>query len=85
MLRTTHPRRTILGLALAAALTVSTAACGEESGGGTGTGSGGGPAPSASADTALAAKVPADIKSAGKLIVGTDSSYAPNEFLDTDG
>lgn len=36
-------------------------------------------------DAALAAKVPAKIKSAGKIIVGTDATYAPNEFLDTDG
>jgi polar amino acid transport system substrate-binding protein len=29
--------------------------------------------------------VPASIKSAGKIIIGTDSTYAPSEFLDTDG
>ncbi|MGX6604949.1 ABC transporter substrate-binding protein [Micromonosporaceae bacterium Da 78-11] len=39
----------------------------------------------ASADDSLAAKVPADLRTAGKLIVGTDASYAPSEFLDTDG
>jgi polar amino acid transport system substrate-binding protein len=37
------------------------------------------------ADTALAAKVPADIKADGVIKVGVDSSYAPNEFLDADG
>jgi polar amino acid transport system substrate-binding protein len=36
-------------------------------------------------DPALAAKLPAKIKSAGKIVVGTDSSYAPNEYLDADG
>lgn len=36
-------------------------------------------------DQALAAKVPAKIKSAGKIVVGTDASYAPNEFIGTDG
>jgi polar amino acid transport system substrate-binding protein len=36
-------------------------------------------------DQALAAKVPADIKSAGTIKIGTDSTYAPSEFLDTDG
>jgi len=36
-------------------------------------------------DPALAAKLPAKIKTAGKIVVGTDSSYAPNEFLDADG
>jgi polar amino acid transport system substrate-binding protein len=38
-----------------------------------------------SVDQALAAKVPAAIKSDGKLLIGTDSTYAPSEFLDTDG
>lgn len=82
MFRTTPHRRAILGLAVAAALTVSMAACGEESNTGSGSAT---PTPSSSVDSALAAKVPADIKAAGKLIVGTDSTYAPNEFLDSDG
>jgi polar amino acid transport system substrate-binding protein len=77
--------RTFLGLAVAATLTVSMAACGSESDNGGGTGTGAAPAPSSSVDAALAAKVPAEIKSAGKLVIGTDSTYAPNEFLDTDG
>lgn len=85
MFRTTK-RRAILGIAVVAALSVSAAACGKESTGGTtGTGTGASAAPSSSVDAALAAKVPADIKSAGKLIIGTDSTYAPSEFLDTDG
>jgi polar amino acid transport system substrate-binding protein len=36
-------------------------------------------------DPALAAKLPAKIKTAGKIVVGTDATYAPNEFLDADG
>jgi polar amino acid transport system substrate-binding protein len=40
---------------------------------------------SATADPSLAAKVPAAIKSKGTLVVGSDASYAPNEFIDTDG
>jgi len=80
MFRITPGRRAILGVAVAAALTVSLSACGEESD----TGSAG-TAPSAAADTSLADKVPAAIKSSGKLVVGTDSTYAPNEFVDTDG
>ena len=36
-------------------------------------------------DEALVAKLPANIKSAGKIVVGTDASYAPSEFLDADG
>lgn len=47
------------------------------------------PAPSESATTSapadLASAVPADIKKDGKLTVGTDSTYAPSEFLDADG
>lgn len=36
-------------------------------------------------DEALAAKVPAKVKAAGKLVVGVDSTYQPNEFLADDG
>lgn len=49
---------------------------------------GGSAAPSTAAvakDDALAAKVPAEIAEDGKLLVGTDASYAPSEFLDVDG
>jgi polar amino acid transport system substrate-binding protein len=84
MFRTNPARRAILGLVAAATMTVSLAACGEESGNDTSSGSGA-PAPSSSVDSALAAKVPADIKTAGKLTIGTDSTYAPSEYLDTDG
>jgi polar amino acid transport system substrate-binding protein len=71
----------LLGLVLAIALVV--AGCGNKSesgGGSTGT-----TTAAPAADEALAAKVPAAIKSDGKVLIGTDSSYAPNEFLDTDG
>ena len=33
----------------------------------------------------LADKLPAKVKAAGKMVVGVDASYAPNEFLDADG
>jgi len=76
-------RRAVLGIAGVALLSLSVAACGEqESGGGT---PGAGPSVTADADAALAAKIPDAIKSDGKIVVGTDSSYAPAEFLDTDG
>jgi ABC-type amino acid transport substrate-binding protein len=39
----------------------------------------------AGVDQALAARVPTAIKSDGKIKIGTESSYAPGEFLDTDG
>lgn len=36
-------------------------------------------------DAKLADMVPEDIKAKGTLNVGSDASYAPNEYLDTDG
>jgi polar amino acid transport system substrate-binding protein len=36
-------------------------------------------------NAAIAAKVPAAIKSKGTLVVGTEAQYAPNEFLASDG
>ncbi len=74
-------RRAAFGLVGAAALIAAVAGCGGSNSGGSPAGS----APSASVDTALAAKVPASIKSAGKIIIGTDSTYAPSEFLADDG
>jgi len=41
--------------------------------------------PQGSVDSALAAKVPAAVKSDGTITIGVDSTYAPSEFLDTDG
>jgi polar amino acid transport system substrate-binding protein len=43
------------------------------------------PAAAQTADAALVAKLPAKIKAAGQIVVGTDATYAPNEFLDPDG
>jgi len=77
----TGPRtRVWLGVIGVFAVALAMAGCGSKSGT-----SGGAPAVTTSVDTALAAKVPASIKSAGKIIIGTDSTYAPSEFLDTDG
>jgi polar amino acid transport system substrate-binding protein len=78
--------RTLALLGLTAA-TVLLSACGAG-------GSGAPSAPEASApagaapeakDPALAALVPAEVASDGKIVVGSDASYAPNEFTDTDG
>jgi polar amino acid transport system substrate-binding protein len=41
--------------------------------------------PSESADSALAAQVPDTIKSDGTITVGTDSTYAPSEFVAENG
>src|SRR6476659_2672187 len=70
---------------VAAGLTLS--ACGSNS---LSTSPGAGSTPAGTAagggvDQALAAKVPAKLKSAGKIVVGTDPTYAPNEMLASDG
>jgi polar amino acid transport system substrate-binding protein len=59
------------------------AACGSSSSGGDG--STVSPAASTGVDSAAAALVPASVKSKGSLLVAADASYAPNEYLDTDG
>src|SRR5437763_7912503 len=77
----TGPRtRVWLGVIGVLAVTLGMAGCGGKSGG-----TGGAPAVTTSVDKALADKVPATIKSDGKILIGTDSTYAPSEFLDTDG
>lgn len=42
-------------------------------------------APTVALDQAIADKVPADIKAKGTVAIGIDPTYAPNEFLDSDG
>jgi len=73
----------LLGLATAALLL---AGCGA---GGSGAPSSGGAAPSEAApvskDDALAKLVPANVASDGKIVIGSDASYPPNEFYDADG
>ena len=71
----------LLALSLSLGLALVLAACGSETGGGGSTATTAAP----SVDQALAAKVPAAIKSDGKILIGTDSSYAPSEFLASDG
>jgi polar amino acid transport system substrate-binding protein len=74
-------RRLALALATVATLGFSAACGGSSSGGGdNSTVKSGG-----SVDSALAGKVPAAVKSDGTITVGVDSTYAPSEFLDTDG
>lgn len=74
-----------------AALSLTLAGCGSSSldtGSSSSSGSGSGSGSpstsvnvSASSDSAVAALVPADIKSKGTLTIGSDASYAPNEYL----
>ncbi|HEX5598865.1 MAG TPA: ABC transporter substrate-binding protein [Micromonosporaceae bacterium] len=71
-------RRAATAIVGAALLTFSVAACGEKE-------STQQPQVTTTADTDLAAKVPDSIKADGKILVGSDTSYAPAEFLDSDG
>ncbi len=67
----------------AAALGLAVAGCGGSSSGGAG--SSAAPSTTASVDAALAAMVPDAVRKDGAIAVGTDATYPPNEFLDTDG
>jgi polar amino acid transport system substrate-binding protein len=83
-------RRAAGAVSALAAATLALTACGGGSSGGSSAGSSAGGSsgtalPSVSADSSLAAKVPADIKSDGTITIGTDSTYAPSEFLASDG
>jgi polar amino acid transport system substrate-binding protein len=78
---TTRAGRRLGVLACATLLALSAAACGSDSGDATSTS----PSPATSVDPSLKAMVPADVAADGKIVVGSDASYAPNEFMDTDG
>lgn len=65
------------------AATLGVSGCGGDDGTGTGTPTSA--VPSVAADAALAAMVPDAIKADGKILAGTEATYAPNEFLDVDG
>ena len=77
----------LLTAGIVAAMTLS--ACGDDSGdassSGTSKPSAGAALPSVSQDATLTAMVPQSVSADGKLTVGTDSSYAPSEFLAEDG
>jgi polar amino acid transport system substrate-binding protein len=85
---TTRPRSAGLLLAGLASAALALSACGSDSlseGGGASPTAGGASPTSAQANEELAAKVPQKIRDKGTITVGTDASYAPSEFLDTDG
>jgi polar amino acid transport system substrate-binding protein len=67
----------LTGLALAASML---AGCGTAEPDGLAPGT---PQPTAK-DSKLAAMVPEAIRNAGKIVIGTDATYAPSEFLDKD-
>jgi polar amino acid transport system substrate-binding protein len=82
-------RRAAATTAALATAALVVAGCGNDSSGGSaGGGSASSPTaalPSVEADQALAAQVPDSVKSDGTISVGTDSTYAPSEFLAEDG
>lgn len=69
-----------LALAAAAALVLTGCVNNEEAPSKGGDGGSG-----VSVDEASVALLPDDIKEAGKLVIGTDANYAPNEYKDADG
>jgi polar amino acid transport system substrate-binding protein len=81
------PRLTILIAAIAFAAVTVAAGCGSSndenntSGGGTLTAA----SFSVQTDPSIAGQVPADIKSSGQLTVAADATYAPDEFIASDG
>jgi polar amino acid transport system substrate-binding protein len=83
----TRPLASCAAVATLAVTTLVLNACG----GGSSTSSSGSSAssgsalPSVTAEDSLAAAVPADIKSDGVITVGSDTTYAPSEFLAEDG
>ena len=85
-MRTSSLSRQAAVAAVAAAVLVLSA-CGDDSSDSASEGPGGGgqAAPSVSADEELAALVPDAIAEDGVITVGSDSTYAPAEFLDEDG
>ncbi len=72
----------IAGLATAG---LALSACGSDSLSTTTSSSSSSSSTPAAVDQALVAKLPAKIKDAGKIVIGTDATYQPNEYLDSDG
>jgi polar amino acid transport system substrate-binding protein len=73
-----------LGVVAASVAALALSACGSSSLSGEPEG-GSAPSVSVSQNVDLAAQLPESIKSAGVIKIGTDPTYAPNEFLAADG
>ncbi|GAA3158496.1 ABC transporter substrate-binding protein [Blastococcus jejuensis] len=81
-------RRAAAAVAALTSVTLVAAGCGGDSGdtsSGSGDGSSATPLPSVAADDALAAMVPAAVSEDGVISVGSDTTYAPSEFIAEDG
>ncbi len=77
--------RLLPSVAATAALAVVLAGCGAGGDGSGGASASGTAIPVPAKDDALAAMVPAAVSTDGKIVFGTDASYAPNEFTAPDG
>jgi polar amino acid transport system substrate-binding protein len=73
-----------MSLVAASVAALSLAGCGSDSLSGAPAGSSA-PSTSVSQNSDLAAKLPEKVRTAKKIVIGTDASYAPNEFLAGDG
>ena len=80
-------RTRALAVAAIATTALALTACGSDSlsEGGSSSASASTSASAPTVDQALVAKLPAKIKDAGTITIGTDATYQPNEYLDADG
>ncbi len=80
-------RRAATAVAAASTVALVLTGCGEDpdESGPSAEGGSGEALPSVEVDEDLAARVPDEIGEDGTITVGTDSSYAPSEFIDEDG
>ena len=84
-LRTPIRRTAVVATALASALLAAGCGGSSDTSSGNTAGSSSAPLPSVSADENLAAMVPDSIASDGVIAVGSDTTYAPSEFIAEDG
>ncbi|MFF2041576.1 ABC transporter substrate-binding protein [Kitasatospora sp. NPDC058170] len=81
----TQRTRLLAAGAVVASVSLALTACSSSTDDGGGAPNAGASISAVKADDKLVALVPADIKSSGKLVVGADASYAPDEFKDDSG
>jgi polar amino acid transport system substrate-binding protein len=79
------PLHSVRFAAAAGVVALAATACGSSSGGSLSSGGSSSAVGSQKPNNTLAAMVPSDIKSDGVITVGTDATYAPSEFLATNG
>jgi polar amino acid transport system substrate-binding protein len=83
-MRSRRVHRLVVGIAVLG-VTLGTGACGSSSSSSSSAATPGSTTGVIAQDAALAGLVPAGIRSKAALTIGTDASYAPSEFIDTDG